>query len=311
MITRCIRYFMLLAVVLTAGNCDTAVTDKEKEKNQNIIAMVLAASSTLTIRPAEVTLAPKGTQKFVVTTADPDCADVTWSVVEADGITVDDEGGAITQDGNYTAPLIIGDYYVRAECAGDPAKYDIAEVHVVTGGGGGPSVEPDYTGTVTLEVIGKGSRYPYTSFNHKVAYTLHMHFQTAGSTDTFKLWYNYSTGLEPIDVTGSFYKLITPPSPGTQVTITSNGEQSFTTTTTAVLMAIDTQKNTLTVTASGVTFENCISLPGGDTAKGIVESATVTVPLPIDLYHLTGVEKSASYGEYPATISWDLTRKKP
>jgi hypothetical protein len=301
---------MLLAVVLTAGNCDTAATDKEEEKNRNIIAMVLAASNTLTIRPAEVTLAPGGTQQFIAETTDPDCSTVNWSVVEADGITIDDDGGSIDQDGNYTAPLVIGDYYVKAVCAGDPAKSDMAAVHVATGGGG-PSVEPDYTGTVTLEVIGKGSRYPYTSFNHKVAYTLQLHFQTAGSTDTFKLWYNYSTGLEPIDVTGSFYKLITPPSPGTQVTITSNGEQSFTTTTTAVLMAIDTQKNTLTITASGVTFENCISLPGGDTAKGIVESASVTVPLPIDLYHLSGVEKSASYGEYPATLSWDLTRKNP
>jgi hypothetical protein len=298
--TRFIHFIMLLAILIIAGNCDTAITGKKKN-NDTLFKLILLSGKPITIDPGEVTLAPQETQKFTVKTEDPDCSSVTWSVVEA-------EGGTIDQEGNYTAPLIVpleDPIHVTATCDGDSKKYDTAKVHIYSSGG--PSVEPDYSGTVTIEVNGMGTRYLYSSFNHDATFTVNLHFYDVGSTDTVLVWFNYTTSLQPIEVSGSFYEYIAPPKVD-PVTITSNGQQSFSTSTSAVLISIDTNKKTLYISVSGVTFNNCLTLPGGKTTTGIIEDAHVTVPLPVDLSHLTGVEKSETYAQYPATLSWNLTR---
>lgn len=72
------------------------------------------------ITPAAVTVARLASTSF--TASQP----VTWSVVEADGGTID-------ADGNYTAPAMVGTYHVQATLVANPAERGLATVSVVWG----------------------------------------------------------------------------------------------------------------------------------------------------------------------------------
>lgn len=73
------------------------------------------------IAPETVTVARLTTQAFTAG------VDVTWSVVEPDG-------GSIDSAGSYTAPGLIGTYHVRATLVADPTQHSTATVTVGFGG---------------------------------------------------------------------------------------------------------------------------------------------------------------------------------
>lgn len=85
----------------------------------------------VTVTPAEVTLAPGGTQKFeaTVSTSGSISTAVTWSVVP-------ENGGTIDQTGLYKAPSDPGEYYVKATSVADQTKSAQAKVIVDDSGTG-------------------------------------------------------------------------------------------------------------------------------------------------------------------------------
>jgi Bacterial Ig-like domain (group 2) len=79
----------------------------------------------VTIIPAKVTLFAGETQRFVATVKGIDDKDVTWSVEEKDG-------GTINELGQYTAPKIQGVYHVVASSRARPQASSVATVTVLT-----------------------------------------------------------------------------------------------------------------------------------------------------------------------------------
>jgi chitinase len=80
---------------------------------------------TVTIIPAKVTLLAGETQTFAATVVGIDDKAVTWSVDENDG-------GAITDLGRYTAPKIQGVYHIVATSRVRPDASSVATVTVLT-----------------------------------------------------------------------------------------------------------------------------------------------------------------------------------
>jgi uncharacterized protein YjdB len=83
------------------------------------------AKVTVTINPTKVTLFAGETQTFVATVVGIDDKAVNWSVEEQDG-------GAVTDLGRYTAPKLQGVYHITATSRGRPAAKAVATVTVLT-----------------------------------------------------------------------------------------------------------------------------------------------------------------------------------
>jgi len=82
------------------------------------------ASVTVTIIPTNATLFAGETQTFVATVVGIDNKGVNWSVEEEDG-------GAITDLGRYTAPKIQGVYHITATSRSRPEVMAVATVTVL------------------------------------------------------------------------------------------------------------------------------------------------------------------------------------
>ena len=95
-----------------------------------------------------MTLEPGGTQQFeaTVTATGAISTDVTWSVITPNG-------GVIDQNGLYQAPLVAGEYYIKAASVADPTKSAQAKVNV-----GGIIPGKKYEGTITMKNTGSGTR---------------------------------------------------------------------------------------------------------------------------------------------------------
>jgi hypothetical protein len=107
-------------------------------------ALSATAAITVTPSPIQVTVAPKdattgagGTVQFSATvtgTAGGESTDVTWSVQESGG-------GSVDASGTYRAPVDTGTFHVVASSVADPLQQDVATVEV--------SAAPDITVSVT------------------------------------------------------------------------------------------------------------------------------------------------------------------
>ncbi len=78
---------------------------------------------TVAITPANATVEPNGTASFSATVANAQNTAVVWSVVEAGG-------GSVTQQGVYTAPETPGTYHVKAVSIANPGKSATATITV-------------------------------------------------------------------------------------------------------------------------------------------------------------------------------------
>lgn len=85
--------------------------------------------SGVTITASTASVAGGGTSTFSATVSGATDQGVIWSVVEANG-------GSITQEGVYTAPLTAGTYHVRATSVADSSKRGTITVTVSAGSGG-------------------------------------------------------------------------------------------------------------------------------------------------------------------------------
>jgi hypothetical protein len=83
------------------------------------------AKVTVTITPTKVTLFAGETQTFVATVVGADYRSVNWSLGEQDG-------GAITDMGLYTAPKLQGVYHINAASRARPEANAVAIVTVLT-----------------------------------------------------------------------------------------------------------------------------------------------------------------------------------
>jgi hypothetical protein len=84
-----------------------------------------SAKTTVIIIPAKATLFAGETQTFAASVIGIDDKAVNWSVEEQDG-------GAITDLGQYTAPKIQGVYHITATSRAKPAANAVATVTVLT-----------------------------------------------------------------------------------------------------------------------------------------------------------------------------------
>lgn len=85
---------------------------------------VQSGTLTVTVTPGEVSLEQDTTQHFTATVEGSPNQEVTWSVVETDG-------GTISPQGNYRAPLRYGLFTVKATSKADPSASGTAKVQVV------------------------------------------------------------------------------------------------------------------------------------------------------------------------------------
>jgi len=83
------------------------------------------ANVTVTISPARTALFAGEMQTFVATVVGIDDKTVSWAVDE-------DNGGSITELGQYTAPKIQGVYHITATSRGRPQTKAVATVTVLT-----------------------------------------------------------------------------------------------------------------------------------------------------------------------------------
>lgn len=83
------------------------------------------AKVTIAITPTKVTLYAGETQTFVATVVGTENQSVNWSVEEQDG-------GAITDVGQYTAPKLQGVYHITATSRARPEATSSATVTVLT-----------------------------------------------------------------------------------------------------------------------------------------------------------------------------------
>jgi hypothetical protein len=75
------------------------------------------------IEPAQARVAPGGTQSFAVRMKGLPRNTVTWSIEEANG-------GSVSEEGVYKAPLTAGTYHVKATSTLDPDALAVAAVQV-------------------------------------------------------------------------------------------------------------------------------------------------------------------------------------
>lgn len=83
------------------------------------------AKVTVTITPTQVTLFAGETQAFLATLVGTENQSVNWSVDEQDG-------GAVTDLGHYTAPKLQGVYHITATSKARPEAKSSATVTVLT-----------------------------------------------------------------------------------------------------------------------------------------------------------------------------------
>ena len=88
-------------------------------------AVVSVAPIQVTVSPATVVLPPGGTQNFTSTVLGLANTDTTWTVQEANGGTVNNEG-------HYNAPVALGFYHVVATSVGDATHNGSATITVTT-----------------------------------------------------------------------------------------------------------------------------------------------------------------------------------
>jgi len=77
----------------------------------------------ISVNPNPASLAPNANQTFTATVTNATNSAVTWSVVEANG-------GTVTQNGVYTAPALAGTYHVKATSVQDATRSSTATVNV-------------------------------------------------------------------------------------------------------------------------------------------------------------------------------------
>jgi hypothetical protein len=103
-----------------AGTYTVTVRQPTSGRQASALITVEAASGA-GIRPAVVDMVPRQSMQFL-STLDPMVS--TWSVQES-------QGGFITDNGTYTAPLKTGTYTIQLQNAAKPAERAMATVHVV------------------------------------------------------------------------------------------------------------------------------------------------------------------------------------
>jgi hypothetical protein len=111
----CGIFFLLFAAAIPAGPNPAVAQALPQPKLTRI---------TVTISPLKATLFAGETQVFVATVLGGADKTVTWSVAE-------EEGGAVTNQGMYTAPKVQGIYHVTAASATDPQKQAVATLTVL------------------------------------------------------------------------------------------------------------------------------------------------------------------------------------
>src|SRR5690349_12039402 len=112
------HFAIVLAVVLVVPlpNISFAPTPRQS---------VYRGSASVTIKPLEATVHVGQTQTFEAVVVGTQSTGVRWAVQERNG-------GHITEDGIYTAPLRFGLYHVVATSEENPAAKAMAKVTVVT-----------------------------------------------------------------------------------------------------------------------------------------------------------------------------------
>jgi hypothetical protein len=263
-------------------------------------------SKEIAIDPVEVSLPSGGIQQFDATVTGYANTSVNWDILEGQP-----NGGTIDQDGLYTAPNTAGDYHVIVTSKSDISKKDTAIVHVIAGwvSSGGTSADKYYKGTITIDVTGTGSmRGPNWSHTDNATLNVYLDYDPAQSSNLISVWSNLINAdhLEA-EVTGSINEKII--SNGNTSTISSNGVQSFTSNQLQMQLILNAQKKTLYIVIGGIIFEICSFQPANTQGPWAILGAYTTVPLPIDLYHISGSAKADLYNEYPATLTWDLELK--
>src|SRR5262249_62320728 len=105
----------------------TSAADKAWSDITSVTVTALGAGITVSISPEVASVQEEGTVAFTasVTGAPIGQSDVMWSVLEADGGTVDSSG-------NYVAPATEGTYHVMATSIADPSRSDTATVTVTS-----------------------------------------------------------------------------------------------------------------------------------------------------------------------------------
>lgn len=89
----------------------------------DFITTPLPTAGTLFVMPAAATVSAGGTIQFSAFIVGSQSREFSWSVVESDG-------GSITGDGRYTAPLTAGTYHVKATSVAEPGKSTTVPVTV-------------------------------------------------------------------------------------------------------------------------------------------------------------------------------------
>ncbi len=105
-----------------AGPATITVTDSESNKQTTFQVLGM----TFTLSPSTPTLSVNDPQTFNATIAGPTDTSVTWTVV-------DNGGGSIGSNGNYTASAAPGTYHIKAVSNFDPTRSRTATVTVQAG----------------------------------------------------------------------------------------------------------------------------------------------------------------------------------
>ena len=128
----------------------TSVADQTKSAQAKVTVVDSGTGEILSVKvtPKTVTLLPGGTQQFEasVSATGTISTAVIWSVITPNGGTID-------QTGFYRAPLVAGEYYIKATSVADPTKSDQAKV-IVAGAGGGMK---QYKGEIFINNTGTGT----------------------------------------------------------------------------------------------------------------------------------------------------------
>ncbi len=248
---------------------------------------------TVTVAPDEVTLAPRDTQQFTATVRGDSNTGVTWRVQESDGGTIDDQG-------NYQAPDHTGDFHVIATSIADPAKSDMATVHVRIG----VSTKPYYTGTITLTRTGAGQTFIYNE--QETIQVNQLCLDNDNGSERPSGWHADHTQIE---ASANFVNIM-PGNPN--ITISSNGWQDPRPDTYWVSMILDPTQKTLKFIIASFSYE-CTYTPqlSAEYLPWTVGGAVFTADLPVNPSFLSG---SITLNPDPFTganleVSWNLTRK--
>jgi hypothetical protein len=86
----------------------------------------VTVTSPVAILPETATVSVTKTLQYGASVSEVPNTPITWSVIESNG-------GAITQDGLYTAPALPGIFHIKAENTNDPTQFVLGVVQVVAG----------------------------------------------------------------------------------------------------------------------------------------------------------------------------------